>query len=118
MYTATTRGWITLKNRRFRGLSLFVVAAVLGLVPLATPALAAPATVVTDLDPDTGLPAGQTASLSFAITPDSRTLSRFTLTPPSGSGFKVETIGPVSAGVAQSSGDGILVTGLSASPSQ
>jgi hypothetical protein len=118
MYTATTRGWITLKNRRFRGLSLFVVAAVLGLVPLATPALAAPATVVTDLNPDTGLPAGQTASLSFAITPDSRTLSRFTLTPPSGSGFKVETIGPVSAGVAQSSGDGILVTGLSASPSQ
>jgi hypothetical protein len=67
-----------LKNRRFRGLSLFVVAAVLGLVPLAAPALAAPAIVVTDLNPDTGLPAGQTASLSFSISPDSRTLSRFT----------------------------------------
>ena len=58
---------------------MFVVAAVLGLVPLAAPALAAPATVVTDLNPDTGLPAGQTANLSFAITPDSRTLNRFTL---------------------------------------
>jgi hypothetical protein len=97
-------------------LSLFVAAAVLGLVPLAAPALAAPATVVTDLNPDTGLPAGQAANLSFAITPDSRTLSRFTLTPPSG--YKVETIGTVSAGVAQPSGSGILVTGLSASPSQ
>ncbi len=105
-----------LKNRRFKVLSLFVTAAVLGLVPLAAPALAAPAIVVTDLNPDTGLPAGQTSSLSFSIRPDSRTLSRFTLTPPSG--YKVETIGTVSAGAAEPSGGGILVTGLSASPSE
>ena len=96
---------------------MFVVAAVLSLVPLATPALAAPAIVVTDLNPDTGLPAGQTSSLSFSISPDSRTLSRFTLTPPSG--YKVETIGTVSAGTAQLTTAGaIAVTGLSASPSQ
>ena len=97
-------------------MSFFLTAAIVGLVPMAGTAIAAPATAVTDLNPDTGLPAGQTASLSFAITPDSRTLSRFTLTPPSG--YKVETIGAVSAGVAQPSGGGILVTGLSASPSQ
>jgi hypothetical protein len=105
-----------LKIRKFRALSLFIVAAVLGLVPLATPALAAPAIVVTDLNPDTGLPAGQTSSLSFSISPDSRTLSRFTLTPPSG--YKVEAIGTVSAGAAQLTGGAIVVTGLSTSPSQ
>jgi hypothetical protein len=117
IHTATTRGWITLKNRRFRGLSLFVVAAVLGVVPLAAPALAAPATVVTDLNPDTGFPAGRTASLSFSISPDSRTLSKFTLSPPSG--YKVEAIGTVSAGAAVLTPAGaIAVTGLAISPSQ
>jgi hypothetical protein len=105
-----------LQKRKFRALSLFVVAAVLGLVPLAAPALAAPATVVTDLDPDTGLPPGQTASLSFAITSDSRTLSRFTLTPPSG--YQVVSVDPVVGGTSSVSGGSVVVTGLSASPSQ
>jgi hypothetical protein len=114
--TATTRGWITLKNRRFRFLSMFVAAAVLGLVPLAAPALAAPATVVTDLNPDTGLPPGQASSLSFAITPDSRTLSRFTLTPPNG--YQVVSVDPVAGATSSLSGGSVLVTGLSASPSQ
>jgi hypothetical protein len=96
---------------------LFVVAAVLGLVPLAAPALAAPATAVTDLNPDTGLPPGQASSLSFAITPDSRTLSRFTLTPPSG--YQVVSVDPVVGGTSSISGTGaVVVTGLSASPSQ
>lgn len=105
-----------LKNRRFRALSLFIVAAVLGLVPLAAPALAAPATVVADLNPDTGLPAGQASGLSFAITPESRTLSRFTLTPPSG--YQVVSVDPVAGGTSSISGGAVVVTGLSASPSQ
>ena len=95
---------------------MFIVAAVLGLVPLAAPAFAAPATVVTELDPDTGLPPGQASSLSFAITPDSRTLSRFTLTPPSG--YQVVSVDPVVGGTGSISGGAVVVTGLSASPSQ
>jgi hypothetical protein len=96
---------------------LFVLAAVLGLVPLAAPAFAAPATVVTDLNPDTGLPPGQASSLSFAIRPDSRTLSRFTLTPPNG--YQVVSVDPVVGGTSSISGGGaVVVTGLSASPSQ
>jgi hypothetical protein len=96
--------------------SFVLVAAIVGLVPMAGPALAAPATVVTDLNPDTGLPPGQVSSLSFAITPDSRTLSRFTLTPPSG--YELVSVDPVVGATSSITGGAVVVTGLSASPSQ
>ena len=105
-----------MKIRRFRVLSLLLTIAVLGLIPLAGPALAAPATAVTDLNPDTGLPPGQAASLSFSITPDSRTLSRFTLTPPDG--YQVVSVDPVAGATSAISGGAVVVSGLSASPSQ
>ena len=105
-----------MKVRRFRFLSFVLAAAIVGLVPMAGPALAAAATVVTDLNPDTGLPPGQTSSLSFSITPDSRTLSRFTLTPPSG--YELVSVDPVAGATSSITGGAVVVTGLSASPSQ
>ncbi len=105
-----------MKVRRFRFVSFVLVAAIVGLVPMAGPASAAAATVVTDLNPDTGLPPGQASSLSFSITPDSRTLSRFTLTPPSG--YELVSVDPVAGATSSITGGAVVVTGLSASPSQ
>jgi hypothetical protein len=107
-----------LKVSKFRALSLFIVAAIVGLVPLAGTALAAPAVVVTDLNPDTGLPPGELVSgLTFSISPDSRTLTSFTLTPPSG--YEVGAVAAVTSGSAGINGDGAIeVSGLSTSPSQ
>jgi hypothetical protein len=95
---------------------MFVAVAVIGLVPLTGPALAAPPAVVVDLNPDTGLPPGQSASLSFSISPDARTLSSFTLTPPSG--YVVESVDSVTSGTATIVGGAIRVTGLSTAPAQ
>ena len=104
------------KIRRFRALPLIIAAAVMGLVPLAGPALAAPAIVVADLNPDTGLPPGQTSNFSFSISPDSRNLSSFTLTPPSG--YALVSVDPVATGTSSIQGGAVVVTGLSTSPSQ
>jgi hypothetical protein len=104
------------KVRRFKVVSFFIVAAIVGLIPMAGPASAAAATAVTDLNPDTGLPPGQASSLSFAITPDSRTLSRFTLTPPSG--YQLVSVDPVAGATSSITGGAVVVAGLSASPSQ
>ena len=110
------QGVESVKVRRFRFVSFVLVAAIVGLVPMAGPALAAPATVVADLNPDTGLPPGQASNLSFSITPDSRTLSRFTLTPPSG--YQLVSVDPVAGATSSITGGAVVVTGLSASPSQ
>jgi hypothetical protein len=69
------------KIRRFRALSLFLAAAVLGLVPLAGQALAAPPAVVGNITGDPLAP-GEEATLSFTISPTGRSLTSFTLTPP------------------------------------
>ena len=107
-----------MKNRRFRFLSLFVVSAVLGLVPLAAPALAAPATVVANLDPvpDGDVAPGGASPFSLSVTPDSRTLASLTLPPPSG--YQIVGTPTASSGTASVMSGNVVVTGLSVSPSQ
>ena len=107
-----------MKLRKHRVVPLILVALIAGLVPLATPALAAPATVVANLDPvpDGSVAPGAVSTFSLSITPDSRTLARYTLSP--AAGYKIASV-VASTGTAtlQASGN-ILVTGLSVSPSQ
>jgi hypothetical protein len=97
---------------------LFIVAAVLGLVPLATPALAAPATVVADLDPvpDGDVAPGSASPFSLSVSPDSRTLASLTLQPPSG--YQIVGTPTSSSGTASLVSGNVVVTGLSVSPAQ
>jgi hypothetical protein len=107
------------KLRKSRLVPLFLTAAFVGLVPLATPAVAAPATVVANLDPvpDGNVAPGALATFSLTITPDSRTLASYTLSP--AAGYKIASVGTPTTGSASINGSGqIVVTELSVSPSQ
>lgn len=107
-----------MKFRRTRSVPLLLILAIVGLIPLATPALAAPASVVANLDPvpDGTVAPGALATFSLTITPDSRTLASYTLSP--AAGYRIASV-VSSTGTATLGTNGtISVTGLSVSGTQ
>jgi hypothetical protein len=70
-----------LKFRRIRTVPLLLAAALIASIPLANTASAATATVTGNISGDPVAP-GQEQTLSFSISPSSRTLQSFVLTPP------------------------------------
>ena len=97
---------------------LLLAVTILGLIPLASPAFAGPATVVANLDPvpDGTVAPGSAASFSLSVTPDSRSLASLTLPPPAG--YQVVGTPTASSGTASIQSGNVVVTGLSVSPSQ
>lgn len=97
---------------------LLLVAMILGLIPLASPAFAGPATVVANLDPvpDGTVAPGSAAPFSLSVSPDSRSIASLTLPPPAG--YQVVGSPTASSGTASIQAGNVVVTGLSVSPSQ